>query len=109
MGIIDEFLEKNNLKYDDLKAVERETLHTWLSSLEKNQLSIEKIKEYIETMRDSVEQELTKVSFGSKEDTLLKARLRNYMLLGAFLTSPEKAKRAVDAALRGIQVNIKGK
>ena len=100
---MDTILEKYNLKYDDLKPAERETLNGWMEALEKNQLSVEKIRVYISSMKESVEQELTKVGHESKQDLLLKARLRNYMLLDAFLTSPEKARKALEAALSGMK------
>lgn len=103
MNLMDELLQQHNLKYEDLNSVERETFHTMLESLQKNQLTIEKIKGYIETMRDSVETELTKIGHESKQDIFLKARLRNYMLLEAFLTSPEKAKAAMERALKGVK------
>ena len=99
---MDEILTRFNLKYEDLNTAERETLNTMLASLSKNELTIAKIKEYIESMRDAVEDDLTKVGHESKQDIFLKARLRNYMLLEAFLTTPEKAKRAIETALSAI-------
>ena len=53
-------------------------------------------------MRDSVEQELTKTGHDSKQDLFLKARLRNYMLLDAFMTTPEKAKEQIENAISGM-------
>ena len=100
--MLDEVLEKFGLKYEDLTIAEKDTLFSWQEALTKNQLTLEGVRTYIGSMRDGVEQELTKVGFGSKEDTFLKARLRNYMLLEAFLTSPEKAKQAIERALSGI-------
>lgn len=100
--IIDSILEKYNLKYEDLKPAEKETLNGWMEAIESNQLSVEKIKMYISNMKESVEQELTKVGHESKQDILLKARLRNYILLEAFLTSPDKARKAMELALAGM-------
>lgn len=102
MSLLDNILEKSGLKYEDLEEAERETLTSWLEVLSKNELSVGKIREYIASMRDSVEQEITKTDLNTKQDLLLKARLRNYMLLEAFLTSPEKAKKAMEQALAGI-------
>lgn len=101
--MVDDILERLNLKYEDLKPAERETLQTWLVSLDNAQLSIDKIKDHIISMRVSVEQELTKVGHESKQDIYLKARLRNYILLEAFLTSPEKARAQIEQALSGIK------
>jgi len=103
--MIEEILKKYNLKYEDLKPVEKETLNTWLDALKQGQLTIEKVRDYIRTMRDSVEHELTKSSVGNKDDLFLKARLRNLMLIEAFLSTPEKAKQAINRALAGIANN----
>lgn len=100
--MIDEILEKYNLKYDDLNVIERETLNTWVDALQQGVVSIDKIKDYIQTMRDSVINELTNTKIETKQDLFLKARLRNYILLEAFLSTPEKAKAQMERALSGI-------
>lgn len=109
---INDILEKFNLKYEDLNSVERETLNTWLEALSKSKLTLENVKTHLASMRDAVEQELTKESmkrpsfwaflFNFRKDNLLKARLRNYMLLEAFLSTPERAKQALERAMTGI-------
>lgn len=99
---IDELLKRIGLKYDDLTAVEKETLNSWMESLQKGQLSVETIREYIRSMKEAVEQELTKYDLNSKQDLFLKARLRNYMLLEGFLSTPERAKQQIENALSGI-------
>lgn len=99
---MDKLLEKVGLKYEDLSVVEKETLNTWMEALQKGQLSVEKIKGYIGSMREAVEQELAKADLGSKQDLFLKARLRNYMLLDGFLTTPEKAKEQIENAISGM-------
>lgn len=101
--IIDELLEKFGVKYEDLNTVERETVYAWEEALAKNELTLVKVKEFIQTMRDSIENELSVSSLGSKQDMFLKARLRNYMLLEALLTSPEKAKRAIEQSLSSMR------
>ena len=100
--MIDELLEKVGLKYEDLSSVEKETLNTWMEALQKGQLSVESIKEYIISMKEAVESELSKSDLGSKQDIFLKARLRNYMLLDAFLSTPEKAKQQMENAISGM-------
>jgi len=99
---IDEILKKFGLKYEELKAEEKETLYSWMEALNKSKLTLETVKTYIASMRDAVEQELTKTGHNSKQDLFLKARLRNYMLLEAFLSTPEKAKQALERAMAGI-------
>ena len=103
---MDKILERLNLNYSDLSSAERETLHSWMQSLETNELTIEKIRDYILAMRDAVEQELSKTEHNSKQDIFLKARLRNYMLLECFLSTPERAKRAIELQLSSIQRKI---
>ena len=97
--MIDELLKKFNLKYEDLNAAEQETLTSWLTALQKGTLTTEKIKEYIISMRESVETELTKTGHDSKQDLFLKARLRNYMLLEAYMLTPDKASQQMENAI----------
>ena len=100
--MIDSLLEKIGLKYEDLSAAEKKTLNTWMEALQKGQLSLEKVKDYITSMKEAVELELSKSDLGSKQDLFLKARLRNYMLLDAFLSTPEKAQQQIENAIQGI-------
>lgn len=102
MSVIDDLLEKTGLKYEDLNSSEKETLNTWMEVLQKGQVSVEKIKEYITSMKEAVEQDLSKSNLGSKQDLFLKARLRNYMLLDAFMSTPEKAKQQIENAISGM-------
>ena len=99
---IDSLLEKVGLKYDDLTPVEKETLNSWQEALQKGQLSLEKVREYIVSMREAIENELTKSDLGTKQDLFLKARLRNYMLLEGFLSTPERAKEQIENAISGM-------
>jgi len=102
MSLIDKLLGKKGLKYDDLKPPEKETLNTWMDTLQKGQLSVPKVREYVNSMKEAVEKELCKHDLGSKQDLFLKARLRNYMLLEAFLSTPEKAQQQIENAISGI-------
>ncbi|HZX14945.1 MAG TPA: hypothetical protein VFF49_11175 [Thermodesulfobacteriota bacterium] len=100
--MLDSILEKAGLKYEDLNPSEKETLNVWLEALQKGALSVEKIKEYITSMKEAVEQELCKSNIEKKQDLFLKARLRNYMLLDAFLSTPERAKQQMENAVSSI-------
>ena len=99
---IDKLLEKAGLTYEELTKVERDTLNQWMDSLQKSKVSLSNVKAHIVSMRDAVEMELTKTDLNTKQDLFLKARLKNYMLLEAFLTSPEKAKEALERAISGM-------
>ena len=100
--MFEEILQKFNLKFEDLLPDERATLNQWMSVLNKDGLTVDGIKQYVNQMKDSVEAELSVTTNSSKQDTFLKARLRNYLLLASFLEGPKKAKESMERALSGI-------
>lgn len=96
------------MKYDDLNDSEKETLQSWLTALQTTALTIDRIKESISSMKYAVEQEIidtpeTIFFFPNRKQILLKARLRNYMLIEAFLTSPERAKAAIEQSILSLK------
>ena len=107
--MIDALLKKFNAKYEDLNDVERETFNNWLNVLQDQQkaISVESIKEYVISMRESVDEELSSMVSSKDRDkekeNNLKARLRNYILLQAFLTTPEKARKQLEKVLDRIK------
>lgn len=109
--MIDELLSKAGLKYSDLNPTEKETFNSMLDMLNKSQLTPETLKSYISRMKNTVEEELSKepeyirifiFKFRNDKNILLKARLRNYLLLEAFLDTPKKAKEALERAIAGM-------
>ena len=114
---MDEILKKLGLKWEDLDtpghAGEKEQLRLWLEALQKNQLTTDKIKDSLTSMRYAVEQELVDepeiiwVLFifprVNRKHIFLKARLKNYMLIEALLTSPERAKAMLEQMLSNIK------
>lgn len=103
--MIDEILSKFHVKYEDLSAIEKETLNSLLNAVQTQTLTTEKIKEAIGTMKRSVENELTdliKNNHSKEQDIFLKARLRNFMLLEDMLSGPDKAKRALEIAIANL-------
>lgn len=122
---IDALLAKRGLKFEDLQPDEQETLNAWLSALDNNQVNAYSIKEYIAKMRDSVAHALTEIDdtpsnwlsilglfipfvgivrkwYVDQKKLGLQARLRNYLLLEAFLSSPEKARAAIERQISGM-------
>jgi len=99
---INDILERVGLKYEDLNFDEKETLNGWMNQLQGNKLTLEDVRKNITSMKESVERDITVVGLNTKQDTLLKARLRNYMLLEAFMTSPEKAEKALERQMAGL-------
>lgn len=114
MSRADDLLKKYrpDLTYEQLTLDERNTLHGWLEQLSAKALTVEDVKKHIRVMIGSVEQELSNepeyiqvlfFRFRNDKNILLKARLRNYLLLEAFLTAPERAKEALENQLKALE------
>lgn len=112
---VDNLLSKVGLTYEKLNNDEINTLSKWTKLIESKAQTIPGIREYIQAMRDAVERELVNepeynyilwFKVTNRKEILLKARLENYLLLLAFLDSPEKAKQAL---ARTLEANIKRK
>lgn len=103
MDLLQKILDHAGVKsYEELTPAEKETYHNWEEALKQRQVTIETIKENISAMKNGIEQELSAHDLDPKQDLFLKARLRNYLLLEAFLQSPEKAEKALDRTLSGM-------
>jgi len=100
-----QLLRQRNINYEDLNTAEKETLENWENALKASELTIEKIRDYIGMMVTGVENELAAYDLPKEKDLLLKARLRNYILLRAFLTGPEKARKAMEQAVNNLKTN----
>lgn len=98
MSVTDK-IEETGIRIEDLNAAEKATYDLMLKAVTDSQLTPEKLKDYILSMRDAVENELVREILNTTQDIFLKARLRNYMLLESFLLSPEKAKQALEASI----------
>lgn len=105
--MFDKLLEKFGLDYEDLSIAEKETLDSWGSALSKNILTVDSVKQYIQRMKSSVENELAKTDLNRKQDMFLKARLRNYLLLESYLETPERARKQLEQALSNINRKVK--
>lgn len=104
MNLLDEILNENGLRYEDLNTAERETYRQSVFSLKS--LTIGDLKEAIIDMKNSIAMQLsdtpdTEEHFDTNRK--LKARLKNYLLLEAFLTTPDKAERALRQGLEAIK------
>jgi len=102
-NLLDKALEDLGLKYDDLNVAERETYRQ--KSFQAKTLTIPDLIDNVRVMKDSVALQLSDTpDMEENQDTncKLKARLKNYIVLEAFLTSPEKAERALKQSLEGV-------
>jgi len=102
---MDELLESLGLKYEDLTSAERETYQNWYEKMSEAAISPADILNYIVYMRESVEHELSKYDNTKEKDNNLKARMKNYLLLEAFLNGPDKAKKALESYIGSITRN----
>lgn len=123
---IDKLLAKRGLKFEDLEVDEQETLNTWLSAVNKNQVNMMNVREYVAKMRDSVAQTLSEIDdipntwlsilslliplvgiirkwYMDQRRVMLIARLRNYILLEAMLSTPERAQKAIEKMIAGME------
>lgn len=113
--MFESLLEKYGLKFEELNSAERETYMQWLQSLQNKTLTVGSVRDYVQQMKDSVEAELVGFSepktlwdflFRKRRHVYLTARLRNYMLLIAFLTGPEKAKAAIERSVSNLRPKL---
>lgn len=99
MSITDSIEEKFG-KIENLTPQEKQTFFSMLANVKEAQLTPEKLKDYVSSMKSAVEEELINepefkwrfiFKVPNRKQILLKARLKNYILLEAFLLSPERA------------------
>lgn len=103
MNPLDKLLEENGLRYEDLNSEERNTYNQQYFSVQK--LTVEDVKRYVIDMKNSIALQLTDSSILHPfKDNTLKARLKNYILMEAFLTTPDKAEAALKKAVSNIKL-----
>lgn len=111
MNVTQKIEDTLGLKIETLNAAEKETYFKMLEDVQDAQLTPEKLRTYVSGMREAVSNELaTEPSFirififkvENPRLIKLQARLQNYILLEAFLLSPERATEA----LKGMIMNI---
>ena len=105
---LDDILEKRGLSYDSLTAEEKQTYHQMQEALNRGDLTLTRVKDAIAEMMDGVTKDLVDepeyiqvfiFKVRNLKNLYLKARLKNYILIDALLTSPEKAQRAIEQQL----------
>lgn len=107
-------LEDKGIKIEQLSPEEKQTYFSMLEMVQKSQMTPEKLKDYIVSMREAVTKDLVAepefirifiFKFENRKQILLKARLQNYMLLESFLSSPAKAEEQLKSMIGGIVGN----
>lgn len=111
MSLTSEIEDKYKVDISKLNDLEKETYFSMLEVVQKAQMTPEKLRDYIVSMRDAVEKELIEepefirifiFKFENRKQIYLKARLQNYRLLESFLGSPERAKRQLEDAVSNV-------
>jgi len=92
---LDNFIESFG-GYDKLNAAERETYRQHLKVIEGKPITIEATKEFVRRMITAIEQSLVDTKENSHDSRNLKARLKNFLVLEAFLFSPERARKSLE-------------
>lgn len=102
-NVYDETLKKLDLNYEELNPQEQETYNK--ANFATQSLSLGDIKKYISHMKTSVALQLSDTPISEDwKITVLQARLKNYILLEAFILSPERAEEALKK-----QIDLKDK
>ena len=90
---------------DKLSAEERSTYLEHLKIAEGKPLSIDSVKDFARSMITQIERLLVDSPEGSIDSLALKARLKNMLVLEAYLFSPERAKKAIDTYYSNLKDN----
>lgn len=95
--MFEKIFEKLKIKnYLDLNNEEKKTFEEWQKVLNKNEISIKELKEFITSQIDIVTNQLLTYKNSSQKDLYLKMMLRNYRMILAFIQSPQKAKEYLE-------------
>jgi uridine kinase len=105
---LESLLSKLGLTYEELSSEEKETFRQWSEQLNSNPLTVDDIKFFIKRLKDIVSNELVDAPeyeyilifrIPNRKHVLLKARLRNLLLIEGFLEGKERAKKVLEAQL----------
>lgn len=103
MNLVDKWLKQYNLKWEDLSPEEHESLLKKLKTVETSELTVDDVRQVVEEMKTIVEMELaTHEVTNSTQDIFLKARLKNYLILLAFLSKTKNPKEELERTLASI-------
>ena len=82
--------------YDKLSEDEQKVYRDQLEVIQGKQITIEDIKVFVRGMIGAIERSLSDTKEGSHESRHLKARLKNALVIEAYIFSPERAKKALE-------------
>lgn len=90
--------------YDKLTPPEKEDYQKILTDIEKTQITVDSMKDYVSHLRQTIDTELSKFDNSRQKDLYLKARLNNIILIESFLAGPERARKQLEATLKGLSI-----
>lgn len=113
MSLVEDLLKKHGATLEDLTRDEMDSFFNILKATEQRQLDLPKVKVYLRDLITALENEYIATDewdyffFGlfrreNRKHLFIKARLQNYLVLENLVTSPERAKRAMDEILERI-------
>lgn len=116
MQVIEDFLKRVGVEsYEDLNDLEKDEYDRWLNAMASAEISPVDVKNYVGQMKNAVVLQLadepeyiySKIfpfwKRPNPANVQLKARLKNYILLEAFLGRPEQARAALESHLKQIK------
>ena len=112
MNVLERITELTGWKFEDLSPDERSIAMGWVEHLAEKEITIDSVKEFVKSMRTAIENELIDTDefiyififrFVNRKHILLKARLKNLIVLEGFLEGPEKAKKALELYLKKLE------
>ena len=102
MKTLDLFLKKLGIRdVRDLTAQEKETYKQFEELMER-EVTMEDLKKMIVILKVQLEDKLLDPENSEKKDTFLKARIRNLKDMEAFITAPERNRKALEANLKSL-------
>lgn len=93
-----------NIPFEELTEDERKSYMDWMKVLKGQPVTLEQIKDFVTKLRLAVDSELASEKLNPKQDLFIKARLKCYITLEAFLNGPEQAKKAMESYIKHKQV-----
>lgn len=102
--MINKLLEKLNIKSVlDLNDEEKRTFEQWQKVLDKDEVSVKEIKEFIDFQVALTTEQLLSYKNTKDKDIYLKAQLRNYRNLKSFIESPTKNKEVINQYINSLK------
>mgnify|MGYP001612767173 CR=1 FL=1 len=102
--MINKLLEKLNIKSVlDLNDEEKRTFEQWQKVLDKDEVSVKEIKEFIDFQVALTTEQLLSYKNTKDKDIYLKAQLRNYRNLKSFIESPTKNKEVINQYINNLK------